>query len=94
MSFWQRVKFISSAVFERLLPFIKKFLSANAQAILPIVAQAVAYMATQNNMSWNEKRDAALEMVKEEATKKAISVSTGFILDCIQVEVANLNVSK
>ena len=89
MTFWEKIKFISSKAFEFLLPFIKILLSQAGMILAESAMKAVTTMSL-TDLSNDAKRVAAFDSIMSDLKAKGITLGTSVINSAIETAVLNL----
>jgi hypothetical protein len=91
MSFWEKVKFTLSKIFELLLPFIKRMSSDVGMFALEMAIIYVPQVAYSfKDAEGEEKRREVIRLIKEAAIAKGIAISDSIINAAIEAAVAKL----
>lgn len=86
MSIWEKIKAVTSSVWDFLQPIVKIFVTEAGKVLMQIAIDVVKSLATNRDMSGSEKRDAAFKMISSELETKGIQV--GVSITNLAIEMA------
>jgi len=91
MTFWQKTKIVFSNIWNFLGPFVKIFLSEAGQILAASAIKAVTAVATNmQSADGDEKRKAALNIIKADLIGQGIYLGTSMINAAIEAAVQKL----
>lgn len=90
MNIWEKIKVMTSAVWDFLQPIVKILITETGKVLMQIAIDVVKSLATNTTMSGSEKRDAAFKLISSELETKGMQVGVSVTNLAIEMAYAKL----